>query len=63
VKGWIVCGLIELIAFVVGALLCYAGYVAWYVVPLFLLIPPALAAIAVVASIGSAARNGGNPFQ
>lgn len=54
---------VEVVALAVGLLLCYFGVVAWYIVPFFLLVPPAIVVVAVIASFAATARNGGNPFQ
>lgn len=54
---------IELLALAIGLALWHFGFVAGWTVPLFLIAPPAVGVVAVIASFASASRNGQNPFQ
>jgi hypothetical protein len=56
-------GAAELTALAIAILLCHFGLIAWYVVPLSLLVPPAIAAVALIAAFTALSRDGGNPFQ
>jgi hypothetical protein len=62
-KGWFIVAIVEILALAIGVALYYFGFIAWYLAPLFLLIPPAILVIAVIAAFTASARNGGNPFQ
>jgi hypothetical protein len=59
----LIIGAVEALALAIGAALCHFGLLAWYLVPLALLVPPAVAVVAVIAAFGAATRDGGNPFQ
>jgi hypothetical protein len=59
----IVIALVEAVALVIGLICWHFGIVAWYIVPLFLLIPPVALIVLAILFVGNASRNGGNPFQ
>jgi hypothetical protein len=62
-KGWFIVALIEIIALAIGVALYYFGFVAWYIVPLFLLMPPGAAVVALIVGLMIAQSRGQNPFQ
>jgi hypothetical protein len=62
-RAVLIIGLAELAALAIGVVLCLFGVLAWYLVPLALLVPPAVLVIAVIAAFTATTRDGGNPFQ
>jgi hypothetical protein len=59
----LVIGGTEAVALAIGALLCHFGLLAWYLVPLALLVPPVVLVIALLVAFAVTTSNGGNPFQ
>lgn len=63
IRAKIVIGLVEALALVIGLICWHFGIVAWYVAPLFLLIPPVALIVLAILFFSNASANGGNPFR
>lgn len=53
----------EATAVAVGVLLSYLGFISYWAVPFFLLVPPALLVVALVAMLLGGSSRGENPFR
>jgi hypothetical protein len=62
-KGIFIFAIVEILALALGIVLFYFGLVAWYIVPLFLLLPPGAAVVALIVGLMIAQARGENPFQ
>lgn len=62
-KAGIIIGLVEAIALAIGFVLWHFGFIAGWIVPLFLLAPPIIVIVLGLLFLGNAQANGRNPFQ
>lgn len=62
-KAWIIIALVEAVALAIGFVLWHFGVVALWTVPLFLLAPPIIAVVLIIAAFAISMGKGENPFQ
>jgi hypothetical protein len=62
-KTKLIIALVEAVALAIGFVLWHFGVIAGWIVPLFLLAPPVIAVVLIVAALLIAMGKGENPFQ